>query len=109
MSKEDISQWIKPVNHTIEYYGVKGAVQQSEFNSYAKKEVIEDNTVYSVKVYGGDVLDPYNIDKNRVNSELAKFVKVSKNTFDRYVDYLKRLNRSDFLNVSRDVLKERSK
>jgi len=92
---EDISEFIDYEKVEYTYYDKDANIITENVDiSCAYIAVVNDKKVYYIKVLRGSLFNPEGMDSNKIKSVLGKFSKVSKETFDHYVKYLKTKQRN---------------
>lgn len=89
MSKE---QFEVPETTFAEVFYGKGGNECDERECFARHYIINGGSTYYVWHYKGSMYDPNGGDSIRRHSPMAKLTKVTKETFDLYIKFLKTRN-----------------
>lgn len=96
----EANDFIKQNTTSYTYYDKDGNATEdiSMSCAYIEKSGVEESyrEKYHVKTIRGNIYDPQGIDSRKVNSINSKFSKVSEETFDHYIKYLKTKQRNHF-------------
>ena len=71
-----------------------GASGDSGDSSFAYAKEYKNRTVYFLSFFRGNIYDPYGVYSHKRNSREIEFKKVTKQSFDLYLNYLDTRNRS---------------
>lgn len=85
------------------YYGENGIIVDSEYNCCAKKRENDDvgKTKFYVKFQDGLILNPYK--RVSINNRQYKMIEVTKDQFDRYVNFLVEKREYQLIRLGREI------
>lgn len=87
---DDIEEFLTPDDTTYIFYSKDGNVTEDEVGaSCAYIATTKGKEGLYIKSMRGNLFDPFGMDESKINSISIKFSKVSSETFDHYLKYLK--------------------
>ncbi len=87
---DDIEEFLTPDDTTYIFYSKDGNVTEDEVGaSCAYIATTKGKKGLYIKSMRGHLFDPFGMDGSKINSVGIKFSKVSSETFDHYLKYLK--------------------
>ena len=95
MTSDPDFESIRPETPVTHFYDISGKDSgDSGDSSFAYAKEYKHRTVYFLSFFRGNIYDPYGVYSHKRNSREIEFKKVTKQSFDLYLNYLDTRNRS---------------
>ena len=91
MMIEDVSEFLDSKESNYTFFNKDASVVRDADSACA---YVANAKIYYVRKYRGNLYDPHGIDGNKMSSALSKFEKVSRETFEHYIEYLQTRQRN---------------
>ena len=104
---DDIEEFLTPDDTTYIFYDKDGnTIEEEVESSCAYIATVKGKEGRYIKAIRGHLFDPFGMDSNKINSIYTKFCKVSDDTFDHYIKYLKTRQNNSFTWAERSFLND---